>query len=124
MLKIQQLLLNLLMLIAFMVVILLVIQNLDTAINFRFLVWDTTRLPSLPLGILFLMVCLLTSLGIACKMTQGILALQHQGKQKHRELERHQVSLTSAEDQVKVLEAKVKTLEKALSESLNASTEV
>jgi uncharacterized protein HemX len=73
------------------------------------------------LGLALGLSALLIALASGCRMAYHLLQLNQKQKRVSRELERKDVSHEEAESKVKVLESKIQTLEKALSEALKKS---
>jgi hypothetical protein len=97
----------------------LVAQNFSVPVSgVQFLTW---RLSEVSLGLLLAAASLMLGGSILLKMWERLLLMGTGQKRTHRELERKEVSREEAEAQVKVLESKVQTLEKALSEALKIS---
>lgn len=117
MLKVQRLILTLLSIALLGLTVALVVQNLDVWVPVSFL---SLHAPAVSLGALLAGSALLLGVGILLKMWERLLLLGTQQKRTSRELERRDVSTEEAESQVKVLESKIQTLEKALSEALKS----
>lgn len=117
MLKLQRFLLSVAALLCLLVALVLVIQNLAVMTPFQFAVITGQ---SAPLGALMAIVGVLVAGGILLKMWGHHLSLRHQQRQTHRELEKKEVSREEAAAQVRVLESKVQTLERALQEALKS----
>jgi hypothetical protein len=118
MLKTQRLLLTLFSIVLLVVTITLAIQNLAVQVPVQFLTWV---FPSVSLGLTLAITSLLLGASILLKMWERILTIGDQQKRTSRELERKDVSREEAEEKVKVLENKIQTLEKALTEALKSS---
>lgn len=118
MLKAQRLLLNLVSIVCLALTLTLIVQNLAIPVNVQFLTWT---LPALSLGLLLAACSLVLGIGILLKMWERLSIVGEQKKKASRELERKDVSHEEAEEKVKVLENKIQTLEKALSEALKSS---
>lgn len=115
MLKAQRFVLNLLSVLLLLLAFVLIVQNLDVSVAVEALMWD---LGVMSLGSVMALSGILMAGSILLRMADRLLVLRSQGKRATRELERKEVSREEAAEKVKVLEAKVQTLEKALSEAL------
>ncbi|MEM0951081.1 MAG: hypothetical protein AAGI66_02945 [Cyanobacteria bacterium P01_H01_bin.74] len=115
MIKLQQFILNVFLVIFLSAVVVICLQNLTEPVTFQLLTWKSLQLP---LGGLLAAVALVSALAMGAKQTQWLLALKEAVKQSNRQSERNQVALTQAQDHSKTLEAKIITLEKALAKSL------
>jgi hypothetical protein len=113
--KLQRLSLNLLALIFLGAAILLIVRNLGNEVSAQGL---TDARFHVSLGVLLLVNGVLVALAIGSRLWVQLLILAERHKKASRELERKDVSHEEAESRVKVLENKVQTLEKALSEAL------
>lgn len=118
MLKAQRLLLNLVAMICLALTLAIIVQNLAVQAPVQFLTWT---LPQVSLGLLMAGCSLLLGGAILLTMWERLLIVGEQKKKASRDLERKDVSREEAEEKVKVLENKVQTLEKALSEALKSS---
>lgn len=115
MLKLQRMILTLVSIVLLGFTLALIVQNMDVFVPVRFFSWNATELS---VGGWMGVASLMLGLSILAKMWERILMLGTQQKRTNRELERRDVSKEGAEAQVKVLESKVQTLEKALQEAL------
>lgn len=118
MLKAQRLLLTIVSIVFLALTLSLIVQNFSAEVPVQFLSWN---LPQVSLGLLLAVVSLLMGGGILLRMWDQVLILSDQKKRASRELERKDVSKEEAEGKLKVLESKVQTLEKALSEALKSN---
>lgn len=116
--KAQQLLITLVSILFLVGTAILIIQNLAVLVPVQFLTWTT---PSASLGAMLAVASVLMGVGILLQMWRRMLTAGEQHKRTSRELERKDVSREEAEEKVKVLENKIQTLEKALSEALKSS---
>ncbi len=119
MLKAQRILLNLLSLTFLVLAVLLIIQNLAIVTPVQFLTFSE---PALPLGAVLIANSVLVAAAFGLKACQLLLVAGQQKNRSNRELERKDVSREEAEAKAKVLENKIQTLEKALSEALKSKT--
>ncbi len=115
MLKAQQFVLNLLSALLLVGVFALIVQNMHASAPLDVLGW---HLDAQPVGVAMAVSGVLMAASLMLRMGARMLAMGRQNKQASRELERKEVSREEAAEKVKVLEAKVQTLEKALSEAL------
>ena len=115
--KIQRLLLTVLGVLLLAAAIALMAQNWHTGVSVQWLKWQDT---SIALGSLMALASLLTGSAILLLMWVQVLSLGREYKKTSRELERKDVSREEAVEKVKVLESKIQTLEKALSEALKS----
>lgn len=113
--KLQQLIFNLFALGFLIAAVFLMVQNWQTEVSFEGLDHQQYRIS---LGLLLLGNGALIAAAMGCRVWAYLLVLGKQQKRTSRELERKDVSHEEASSQVKVLEQKVQTLEKALSEAL------
>jgi len=113
--KIQRLLLTLLGILLLVATGTLVVQNWQTPVPVYFLSWNE---PSISAGSLMGLASLILGSGVLLLMWVQVLGLNREYKKTSRELERKDVSREEAVEKVKVLENKIVTLEKALSEAL------
>jgi uncharacterized protein HemX len=117
MLKAKRFLLNLAAIALLGLTIALIAQNAGTDVSATILSEHYTMNLGLLLGESAVMLGLTVALGVWA----WLLVVNTEQKRTHRELERRDVSREEAQSQVKVLENKVQTLEKALSEALKSS---
>ena len=117
MVKLQQLLLTVGSMITFVLALLVAYQNWATPVDLAFLQW---QFPAFSLGVALVVVGILLSVSISMQMASLAALLNSRQRKAERELERKEVDREGAAERVKVLEAKVDTLEKALSEALRA----
>lgn len=115
MFKLQGILLNTIAIVLLGVAIALIALNVETAITLN---WLNGMRWELSLGLAFTLVTVLVAFSFGCWAWYRHLVLEKRHQRTHRELERKDVSSEAAESQVKVLEQKIQTLEKALSEAL------
>jgi hypothetical protein len=116
--KIQRLLLTILGIALLAATAVLVAQNWQTGVPAQWFSWHDRPLS---LGSLMGMAALLFGGGALLLMWVQVLSLNKEYRKTSRELERKDVSREEAEEKVKVLENKIITLEKALSEALKLS---
>jgi hypothetical protein len=74
--------------------------------------------PDLPLGGLLAMVGVAVGLAVLLKGWEYLATIRHEARRIERNRERAEVTAEASSDKVKALEAKVETLEKALSKAL------
>jgi len=116
--KLQRLLLTLLGIVLLVATGALVLQNWPTGVPVQWFSWQDRPIS---LGSLMGLSSLLFGGGALLLMWVQVLSLNKEYKKTSRELERKDVSREEAEEKVKVLENKINTLEKALSEALKLS---
>ena len=117
--KIQRLLLTLLGSLLLLAAGTLVVQNWQSPVPAHLLSWHES---SISVGSLMGLTGLLVGSASLLLMWVQVLGLNQQYKKTNRELERKDVSREEAVEKVKVLENKIVTLEKALSEALKLGT--
>ncbi len=115
MLKLQRTFLILLSVLFLALTASLILQNQAQLTPVTLLEWHFTNVS---LSIFALVASVSLGLSIGFKMGENALALKTQQKKTSRELERRSVTSDEAEARVSVLESKIQTLEKALSEAL------
>lgn len=116
--KVQRLLLTLFSILLLAATLALVVQNWNTGVPVQFFEWTESPLS---LGSLMGLSSLMLGSAILLIMWVRMLSLGREYQKTSRELERKDVSREEAVEKVKVLESKIQTLEKALSEALKLS---
>ena len=113
--KAQRLLLTLFSLLLLAATLALVVQNWSISVPVHFFSWHED---AMSLGSLLGASGLILAIGAGLLMWLRLTELNQAYKKTNRELERKDVSREEATEKVKVLENKIITLEKALSEAL------
>lgn len=114
--NIQNFIFNILSLLFLLCAILLVVQNLNETATIQF---ATFSIDYLRVGVILAITTLLGALSVLMRHWANKIGYILDSKKTERELERASVEAESAEEKVKVLEAKVQTLETALDQALN-----